>query len=208
MRPIVLAAPAVVATASALLACDTSKIALATVPTLTSADATTCAANALNGKPLSSLFETTATSQETIAKLSADASCQTWFQSLATLFASFPACEYLGQNVQDFSKLTLAEFLEANNKEINNFDPTRTSAPSPTVWYPSTTPSMTPSTTPSTSTDASVSSSPEPTATSTPTTTTTSTTTSAPTTTPKSGASTTSLAFTVVSIVLVAAMTM
>ncbi|KAF0697023.1 Aste57867_12251 [Aphanomyces stellatus] len=124
--------PAVVlAQATALAPCDTSKIATAAVSTFASSDATSCGTQALGGKEINTLFETTITPDATITKLAATPSCNAWYSGLASAFSTFPACQYLGKNIQDFGKMTLTQFMQANNQEILNFDPSRTMPPYP-----------------------------------------------------------------------------
>ncbi|RHZ20033.1 hypothetical protein DYB37_002509 [Aphanomyces astaci] len=109
-----------------------TQIALAIVPTYDSADAVTCAAATLNGKDFNSLFETTPASDDTIKAVSAHPGCNAWYATVATAFAGMDACEFLGRNVQEYGKLSLTEFLVANNKEIQSFDPSKTLSPVPT----------------------------------------------------------------------------
>ncbi|RHY45814.1 hypothetical protein DYB30_010141 [Aphanomyces astaci] len=109
-----------------------TQIALTIVPTYDSADAVTCAAATLNGKDFNSLFETTPASDDTIKAVSAHPGCNAWYSTVATAFAGMDACEFLGRNVQEYGKLSLTEFLVANNKEIQSFDPSKTLSPVPT----------------------------------------------------------------------------
>ncbi|ETV68540.1 hypothetical protein H257_15527 [Aphanomyces astaci] len=129
---VVLVAAVVACVHAALSPCDSSQIALAIVPTYDSADAVTCAAATLNGKDFNSLFETTPASDDTIKAVSAHPGCNAWYSTVATAFAGMDACEFLGRNVQEYGKLSLTEFLVANNKEIQSFDPSKTLSPVPT----------------------------------------------------------------------------
>ncbi|ETW07005.1 hypothetical protein H310_03103 [Aphanomyces invadans] len=124
-------------TQASLAPCDSSKIALAVVPTYDTPDATACATATLSGRPFNSLFETTPASTDTIKAMAANPRCQAWFSNVASIFVGMSACSFLGRNIQEYGKLTLTEFLEANNKEIQSFDPSRTEPP--TTDGPSTT---------------------------------------------------------------------
>ncbi|KAF0697026.1 Aste57867_12254 [Aphanomyces stellatus] len=66
--------------------------------------------------------------------MAAAGSCQTWWVSLAAAFTGLKPCVYLGQPVQDFGKMSLVAFLNANNKEILSFDPSKPYDPNAVVW--------------------------------------------------------------------------
>ncbi|ETW07004.1 hypothetical protein H310_03102 [Aphanomyces invadans] len=127
---------AAVATAQAsgetsLKRCDTGKIALTSVPYMATPAAEACGAEALGGKSIRSIFETSVTPPDTIAKMVHTPSCQTWWNELSAPFARFKPCMYLGMSIQSFSNLSLEAFLEANNQEIQRFDPNRPADNSP-----------------------------------------------------------------------------
>ncbi|RQM21740.1 hypothetical protein B5M09_006983, partial [Aphanomyces astaci] len=105
--------------------CDSGKIAVTSVPFMTTPAADACGAEALGGKSIRSIFESSVTPPDTIAKMVNTPSCQTWWSELSAPFALFKPCMYLGTTIQDFSKQPLQAFLEANNKEIQSFDPNR-----------------------------------------------------------------------------------
>ncbi|ETV68541.1 hypothetical protein H257_15528 [Aphanomyces astaci] len=116
---------------STLKRCDSGKIAVTSVPFMTTPAADACGAEALGGKSIRSIFESSVTPPDTIAKMVNTPSCQTWWSELSAPFALFKPCMYLGTTIQDFSKQPLQAFLEANNKEIQSFDPNRPADTSP-----------------------------------------------------------------------------
>ncbi|ETV68542.1 hypothetical protein H257_15529 [Aphanomyces astaci] len=103
---------------STLVECDSGKIALTSVPFMKTPAADACGANALGGKSIRSIFESTVTPPDTIATMVNTPSCQTWWSDLSAPFALFKPCTYLGMSIQDFSNMPLQAFLEANNQEI------------------------------------------------------------------------------------------
>ncbi|KAF0697024.1 Aste57867_12252 [Aphanomyces stellatus] len=109
--------------------CNSAKVALAAVPSFSTPEAQQCGAEALGGQPVQIVFMTTATSDAVIAKMAQTPSCTSWYTILSSSFSTFKPCMYLGQSIQAFSALSLTEFLNLNNKQIQNFDPTRTEDP-------------------------------------------------------------------------------
>ncbi|KAG9403353.1 hypothetical protein AC1031_005998 [Aphanomyces cochlioides] len=103
---VALFSPIVVTVDAQLKRCDASKIAIATYPVLNLPAGRACGADALGGRPISSIFEAVI-SDATIAKMVAAPSCQAWWSALARAFTSLPSCTFLGKNVQDFGLLSL-----------------------------------------------------------------------------------------------------
>ncbi|CAK4132206.1 unnamed protein product [Aphanomyces euteiches] len=143
---VALVSPMVVTVDAQLKRCDASKIALATYPAVNSPAGKACGADALGGRPISSIFEAVI-SDATIAKMVAAPSCQAWWSALAQAFTSLSSCTFLGKNVQDFGSLSLEAFLHTNNKEIQSFDPSKPFDPSQITWDPPSN-TATPSTSP------------------------------------------------------------